>query len=647
MKSILRLISTGLLFFFAQLAHATGGDPIGWSQTGSLPATSSLNHSYAVSFTIINNLPFTMPTPLYISNNSTPASEVTMIDKCSGLKLAPQQTCSVGLVLIPKAVGAKSLSVFMEYGSNKVKIPNPSLSTTTVGNSTSQLQGTVPVGFPTDILNNTNYPLTFKFTNNTSGTLTGLTLSQSSGNTAGFTQGSTTCTASLAASASCIVTGSYITSATSGAVTVGMTLTNGTLTGTATTSTIVNPSSKNGVRTITFTNNSAQTVWFGLVGGAVNTNPCTSDSQCSQGSSCNPSANAGAGECFYNTPVPVNGSYQLTNGQSNSVLIPDYGLQYVWSGNMAARTGATCATGTCDTADCGSGGGNNGCPVGGGFAQPATLSEFTLQRNTVDSYDISMINGVNVGNQITPSVAGTSAYVCTSPGSQSAQSFGLGTCDWLTGFTPPSAYYVYVKPSTSNPSTCVTSATCTSSPDTTCGLNFDKTTNTFTKGSSICGQFLGYVTANQVCSFANTNLTPGSSNNPGDPFFACDTSAGSNLAAYTNWGLFACKAQANGDLGTCYNTAANPPASTPNCCGCVDWQNAGGGIVVPSTTTTCVNTDTTWTSTVYNGVSWLKKACPTAYSYPFDDKASGFSCSNISGSSINTVNYTITFLRTV
>lgn len=661
MNAILRLIVVSVFILFGHTAFASKQDPIGWSQVGSLPASSNLSHSYSVSFTLTNNLPFTMPTPLYISNNSTPTSEVTMIDGCTGLKLAPKQTCTVGLVLIPKSVGTKQLSLYMEYGSNKVQIPNPVLTTQTVPDATSSLQGTVTVGFPTSILSNTTYPISFQFTNNSTSPLSNLTLSQGSGTSPGFSLGSSTCSGTLAAGASCVITGSFVTSATTGAVSVQMNLATSTVSGTATTSTIVSSTSTNTVRTITFVNNSSTTLWFGLVGGAVNANPCTTNNDCAQGSLCNPSANSGAGECFYANPVPVNGSYQLAPSASNTVLIPDYGLQYVWSGNMAARTGATCATGTCDTADCASGGGNNGCPVGRGFDQPATLSEFTLQRNTVDSYDVSIINGVNLGNEITPTTNytftsnGIPAYNCQSPGNPSAvSSLGLGACNWSTGFSPPAfpsatsaTSYVYVKPPTSSPTTCTADSDCTGTPSyPRCGLNFNSTTVTLSK---VCGQFLGYVTQDQVCSFANTNLTPGQSNNPGDAFFPCDTSVGNNLASYTYWAMYACKAQANGDLNTCYNTAANPPESTPNCCGCVNWQSEPG-VTVPSSTTLCVNTDSSWTSSTAGaqpGVEWLKKACPTVYVYPFDDKASGFACDDInSGRTLNMVNYTITFLQT-
>jgi hypothetical protein len=44
-------------------------------------------------------------------------------------------------------------------------------------------------------------------------------------------------------------------------------------------------------------------------------------------------------------------------------------------------------------------------------------------------------------------------------------------------------------------------------------------------------------------------------------------------------------------------------------------------------------------------IQWMKKACPTAYAYQYDDSSSTFQCGNKNPSSMNTntVGYTITF----
>jgi hypothetical protein len=101
-------------------------------------------------------------------------------------------------------------------------------------------------------------------------------------------------------------------------------------------------------RTFHFHNNCSFPVWFGLVSGAVPNGRCSAG--CPQGSYCN----AQNGICYFNEPKPANGDFRLSpNGGSNSVVFPYYnnGLNVVWSGALAGRTG--CESGTCQTADCG------------------------------------------------------------------------------------------------------------------------------------------------------------------------------------------------------------------------------------------------------------------------------------------------------
>ena len=52
-----------------------------------------------------------------------------------------------------------------------------------------------------------------------------------------------------------------------------------------------------------------------------------------------------------------------------------------------------------------------------------------------------------------------------------------------------------------------------------------------------------------------------------------------------------------------------------------------------------------WTAYVLPTLAWLKRACPTCYTYPFDDMSSTFQCSNqaASPSGTNSVPYAIIF----
>jgi len=104
------------------------------------------------------------------------------------------------------------------------------------------------------------------------------------------------------------------------------------------------------------------------------------------------------------------------------------------------------------------------------------------------------------------------------------------------------------------------------------------------------------------------------------------------------------KAEKNG--ASCYTLGVNS-----SCCGCPIWGSLAptpvcrdqNKKIIPNC---CVSTNTNWTSTALPWAQFDKDACPTAYSFQFDDKTSTFDCSKgFSGSSSNpnSVNYTITF----
>uniref|UniRef100_M0ZVR7 Zeamatin n=1 Tax=Solanum tuberosum TaxID=4113 RepID=M0ZVR7_SOLTU len=83
--------------------------------------------------------------------------------------------------------------------------------------------------------------------------------------------------------------------------------------------------------------------------------------------------------------------FELTKDTSRSFQAPTG-----WSGRFWGRTGCNfddSGTGTCATADCGSG--QMECN-GGGAATPATLAEFTLGSGSQDFYDVSLVDGYNL-----------------------------------------------------------------------------------------------------------------------------------------------------------------------------------------------------------------------------------------------------------
>jgi hypothetical protein len=127
-------------------------------------------------------------------------------------------------------------------------------------------------------------------------------------------------------------------------------------------------------RTITFVNNTSQTVWAG-----------------SQG---NPGFSA-----------PDSGGWAMPPGSTHSVVVP-----VNWGGRFWGRTYCSfdgSGKGTCETGDCG---GVLQCNGAGGVI-PATLAEFTLgsvANNGDDFYDVSYVDGFNIPMTITP-VGGASS----------------------------------------------------------------------------------------------------------------------------------------------------------------------------------------------------------------------------------------------
>src|SRR5262249_38150208 len=131
--------------------------------------------------------------------------------------------------------------------------------------------------------------------------------------------------------------------------------------------------------------------------------------------------------------------------------------------------------------------------------------------------------------------------------------------------------------------------------------------------------------------------------------------------APTNKDLYCCD---NGSI-SCFDAKANPTAS--NCCGYALWRTCSGGSspgTICGTNQDCPGSGTCTGIALPQGQAtpdfaaatesgtWLdmaeplevqfKNACPTAYSYQYDDSTSTFVCGGVSSS--NDASYAITFL---
>ncbi|MDR3478352.1 MAG: thaumatin family protein [Gammaproteobacteria bacterium] len=388
-------------------------------------------------------------------------------------------------------------------------------------------------------------------------------------------------------------------------------------------------------RTVTFDNQCGFPVWFSLNGGALANSPnCKNNaSVCPSGTTCN----AASGLCYWNNYAPSNNTYELSTGHlTNTVTIPltsaDPTVQ--WSGNFSAST--LCSGSTCGQASCQNNGGTTSCAPGIGFTQPATQAEITMLIANADSYDVEVINGMHIPISMAPGpYVQANNFSCSTPGSPNPPvESGFGACTWTGNAVPPTYAYNMV----SNLAPCPASFVCAVSGQ-VCGL--DSTLD------MVCGDFLGYWTSNQACAVDHAKA---------NPYFGCDNAISTTNPPFPSGStlkqLMACSVPTNDVTPTFNSCYQDYPSSTSaqisTCCGCVDWWTVDG-INANSTAQSCTKpsgatqTDPTWTSTIQGQIQWLKKACPSIYTYPFDDATSGFNCTNNLPGASNSVGYTITF----
>ena len=450
---------------------------------------------------------------------------------------------------------------------------------------------------------------------------------------------------------------------------------------------------------------------------------CTQDSDCGTGAGCNTSNNW----CYFKLPNPVAHSgagaftWKLAKSASppkpggwaefcldqasvswNSGSIPS---EVWWSGGVAPRTGCSPDGTGCMTGDCGASS-NSDCPTGQGGAPPASLAEFTLQIQQNDFYDISVINGANIAEQMRPlpgqpvaSPSGTTAaYWCKTPGLKTWQG---GKCDWdfgkyitnvhypvgeVNSYTPflldsskpcstannptgcptgytcsgaPGACYLGCDPN--GPNTCPGSLKCVTAQDNNgycqCTREKDCAGNGYCGNQSIpgkgiflqqCGKFAGWWSADDFCA-GNTNAVFGPLD-CGAPILDGDNSSHTTLAS-----LFACAAKGGDSAGnttSCYNssTAQTYPST---CCGCATYdQDDADGLSQfwpKNGTSKCAAVgdltanDPVWDAEIQPWLVNLKRACPTAYSYPYDDPTSTFQCRGTGTS--NLLGYQVIFMN--
>ena len=616
-----------------------------------LPVKTTVGTSVPVTYEFTNNTPLQLPLTFNVANSNMGSALTLSRNNCT---LQPKGSagdqCTLTLTYSPTTanVGDQYFTLQYIYGNNQISLAQQSTQTASPDNPVTVL---VSPELPDNVVAGSNpsgIMVKMSFTN----TSTTQTINYAFTHSANLPQdpaNPSSCAAtggSLPPGGACQYYGLYTPPATipspqtqSVSGVLSFTSNNVAMTTTGASSTVVVPP---GDRTIHFVNDCPVPVWLGISGGAVNTNPCTDDTQCPNGSVCAGASTTKTGLCFWKDMVPS--TYELTAGGSAgsavTVAIPTTvitvnGQPQQWSGGFAARTGCTaqgCMTGDCSDSD-------GACDPGRGFTAPVTVAEFTFVQNAPDNYDIEVINGFNVPMKVSPVqelINPSDPYNCGSPGDTSSQG-ALSGCSWQ--FSPPSPTFVYVSEPSGGPVAC-TQGSCASGQ--VCG--YAKTDNN-PKSTSIvqtCGAPLGYWTANQLCSaYSAPNGTgaPASLN--------CDMAISTPTANQTLTNLLQCAPSSTAELGTCYANGANT-----YCCGCVNWGSVPGmTISVPPAPATlqCQNYfggqsgSGTWWTDVLPNLKFLKQACPSIYVYPYDDATAKFGCAKLDASNNNTVAYTITF----
>lgn len=731
----LTLIFSYLVFILFSLNTYAGKDPIGWSispATGFSAAT-KVGNSYAVSYTMSNNLPFAVP--LTVSSAYTGGS-FTITNGCNKT-LPVGGTCLVHVMFQPIKAGQSTVRLTLAYHNNRVPLPTLS-SVASSGQTAQKIDGFVTTPLPAVTYTGTTYPLGFTFINNGTATVTA-----SAVNVSGFTATGNTCLSALTPHSTCAVTGNYSPVA-AGQATLGVTYvySNGSVPLTTQTNTQTNSGACHAVNGFaalplpvstyiyadnvvqyTFTNHcDSSTETLGTVTlsadggsptitkGADNCSGSTlaANASCSVYASVVPNNTTGESDDLSVTAaIPYSGGtliassttseivnalsnqatthtvnfvnqcdqtvwYEFQNGAGGTkspdptpnqpTAISNYQInpqlpgaapstltlsvnEYI-NGAIYGRTGCSDTTGVCATGNCAPiTPGSGTCTKSTGATNPVTIFETNMAAATASDgvYDLSIINGFNLPGEVR-SLAPISSnpFGCGQSGGAIIQPAGslLAMCPWT--FTPPSTVspdtienYYWVSAGVNDD--CASSTSCTAGEY--CGMGFS------TDGGSVnrrCGTFLGYWTIADYTGFSSTSQWGSTTYNLYTAY-----SLGISLPAHVVTGgslpygsvpavnptgpatygsMYGCVPTNNGSLLSGYGNGTPPsPLPNTNVCGCYDWNQAGS-VALTTQASNCTATNSDWTTTVFGRISWLKQACPTAYSFQFDDKSTQFTC---------------------
>lgn len=643
MKTILPVLGfSSLLLTTNALAIS---DPVSWtlSPANGFPQVGVGGHA-AVTYTFNNHLPF----PVFLRTEThTTGGVFNLEDACNRTSLEVGGSCQVKVDFAPKAAGKATFQMILGYHNNR--IPLPVLTATANEQSTQQgLKGSVILALPENTYKYADHLVRFQFENNDQ---TAVTLGQVNIQTNGLRSEARITKPAMydhcsgktlsANGGKCTVMASVIPATVRNNLTVTATATAGAQTTQAQTSTSVHTNLTTDHH-VMFVNQCNFDVWYGIAnGGTASDHPDPNLSQ-------HP---AGAPPATYRLAAQASGARPSVI----DISINQYSNGAIWPRTGCSMTAGqfVCATGTCATMDH-----SATCVDTGALQQPIapyTKFEFDIKPGAGNDgvYDVSVINGFTVPVEIKAFGPETSdPFNCSGAGALiQPQGSTLAACPWQ--FNPgtnisslPVNDFLWVNPG-ENQTDCTPG---TSGAD---GMGFNAP---YPHNGRVCprkGHFLGYSTLANYYGYPADGQWQDEEHNLYKKYSIdaeLPTVYGTIGGEPANWSvLFACTPTSNGSADSCYNTL--DPTVEENCCGCVNWQEAGSPVHTASSQA-CNYKNPHWTSitptggpsgfTIEKGILWLKQACPTAYSYQFDDKSSSFQCTQDSGTPLTT-SYQITF----
>lgn len=594
----------------------------------------------------ITTIPAGKATIVILENNcGTPGAGI--------FTLKAKQSCTVKGRLTPVSTGQISIQGLYTYGA-AAKTVTPTASTEIqTGDGSCNVSAFVRQPLAKTVYQYSDNLVKYEFKNTCSGTAvnigqvsisSSMTPSSAADPVINLSSTQDSCSGkTLAALSSCYVLVSVTPQATGSSMSVKAKTTVNSKTASAVTAAAVAANSES-QHVVHFNNQCSFNVWYGIAngtGGLYSPDP-TPNSQ-----------NGGASPNAYLVQTQAPGIAPAFV----DLAVTEYQNGAIWPRiNCELNAGQfVCESGMCNTLT------NSGTCVkmGNTLAQPIapyTKFEFTIVPTAGGDgvYDVSVINGMTVPVEIKGlgPTDSSDPFTCTGTGAPIQNSSNqLGSCPWMfdpsfSGLSTPD--FVWVTAGADD--ACANDGACAAGE--VCGMAFDVAAPANpSKINRRCGHFLGYSTAANYYGYPlagqwgsqnlYTQFNIGTLMSTINPQASYGTIAG-NPATFG--ALLACTPTSNNSANTCYSKGSN----LPTCCGCVNWNDSDSPVKT-AVSQACDNINNDWTNTAStsitpkNAITWLKKGCPTAYSYQFDDKSSSYTCTNGSHGEKLMTSYQITF----